>query len=172
LSDSREAPGGTSQTPRPAPLRQDGAGRATRQGTPCYQQRPEGQEEEDNDERQFHPHVPPAPARGGNDPGQPRQPPGLLRGRADRGGTETGAVMIGTYLLAAVALVAFGAAVGFVAVISLASHRDKNITAPASGRLYRGARAAHGLHGRRPEPFREAAAYRHDLPRPAGREWW
>lgn len=80
--------------------------------------------------------------------------------------------MIGTYVFAAVALVGFGAVVGFIAVISLASHRDKNITAPASSRFNRGARAAHGLHVHRPEPFREAAAYRHDLPSPADREWW
>lgn len=80
--------------------------------------------------------------------------------------------MIGTCVCAAVALVLFGAVGGFVAVISLASHKDKNLRAPASNRLARGARAAHGMHVRRPEPFREAAAYRHDLPRPADREWW
>jgi hypothetical protein len=80
--------------------------------------------------------------------------------------------MIGTYMLAAVALVLFGAAVGFVGVISLASRQDKNMTAPTSSRLARGARTANGLHVRRPEPFREAAAYRHDLPRPADRERW
>ena len=80
--------------------------------------------------------------------------------------------MTATYMFAAIALVLFGAFGGFVAVISLASHLDKNLRATASNRLARGARAAHGLHVRRPEPFREAAAYRHDLPRSAGREWW
>ena len=79
--------------------------------------------------------------------------------------------MIGTYVLAAVALIGFGAVGGFVAVISLASHRDKEITAPTSSRLDRGARSAHGLHVRL-EPLREAAAYRHELPRPSDREWW
>jgi hypothetical protein len=79
--------------------------------------------------------------------------------------------MIGTYVLAAVALVLLGAVGGVVAVISLASHWDKNVTAPPPSRLARGARVAHGLHVRQPEPFREAAAYRHDLPRPADREW-
>jgi hypothetical protein len=71
-----------------------------------------------------------------------------------------------------VALVLFGAAGGFIAVISLASRQDKDMTAPASGRLARGSRAAHGLGVRRPEAFHEAAAYRHDLPRTADREWW
>jgi hypothetical protein len=80
--------------------------------------------------------------------------------------------MTGTYVFAAIALVLFGAFGGFVAVISLASHQDKNLRAPASNRLARGARAAHGMHAYRPEPVREAAAYRHNLPPPADREWW
>ncbi len=80
--------------------------------------------------------------------------------------------MIGTYVLAALALVLFGAAVGFIAVISLASRQDKDMTASTPNRLARGARAANGLHVRRPELLREAAAYRHDLPQPDDREWW
>ena len=72
----------------------------------------------------------------------------------------------------AAALVLFGAALGFVAVVSLASRRDKDMTAPAPNRLARGARAANGLHVRHPELFREAAAYRHNLPRPGDRERW
>jgi hypothetical protein len=79
--------------------------------------------------------------------------------------------MIEEYVLASVALILLGAVGGFVAVISLASHRDKNLIAPAPNRLARGARAAHGLYVRHPEQFREAAAYRHDLPRPTDREW-
>ena len=78
--------------------------------------------------------------------------------------------MIGTYVLAAVALVLFGAAGGFVAVISLASHRDKDITTPTTDRLHRGARVATRLHTRGPGVLHEAA-YRHDLPRPTDREW-
>lgn len=79
--------------------------------------------------------------------------------------------MIGTYVFAAVALVLFGAAGGYIAVISLASRRDKEITAPISRRLARGARVANGLHVRRPDPLHEAAAYRHDLPWLTDREW-
>jgi hypothetical protein len=79
--------------------------------------------------------------------------------------------MIG-YLVVAVALILFGAALGFAAVVSLASRKDKILTAPPLNRIVSGARAANGLHViRHPEPFREAA-YRHDLPRPVDREWW
>ena len=80
--------------------------------------------------------------------------------------------MIGTYVFAAVALVLFGAFGGFVAVISLASHRDKDLLPPLRTGSPAARRAAHGMHARRPEPLREAAAYRHDLPPPADREWW
>ena len=79
--------------------------------------------------------------------------------------------MIGTYVSAAVALFLFGAAGGYIAVISLASRRDKDMTTPTSSRLARGARVANGLYVRRPDPLHEAAAYRHDLPRPTDREW-
>jgi hypothetical protein len=79
--------------------------------------------------------------------------------------------MIG-YLLVAVALILFGAALGFVAVVSLASHQDKDLTAAPSSRLARGARTANGLHTRHHQPLRESAAYRHDLPGLRGREWW
>lgn len=82
--------------------------------------------------------------------------------------------MIG-YLIVAVALVLFGAVLGFVAVVSVGSLRakDPDLTAPPPNRLARGARAASGMHAiRHAEPFREAAAYRHDLPRPGNREWW
>jgi hypothetical protein len=78
--------------------------------------------------------------------------------------------MTGTYLFAAVALVLFGATGGYIAVISLASRRDKDMTTPTSSRLARGARVANGLHVLRPDPPHEAAAYRHDLPRLTDRE--
>lgn len=79
--------------------------------------------------------------------------------------------MTGTYVFAAVALVLFGAAGGYTAVISLASRRDKDMTAPTSSRLARGARVGNGLHVRRPDPLHEAAAYRHDLPWLTDPEW-
>lgn len=75
------------------------------------------------------------------------------------------------YLIVAVVMILLGIAIGFVAVVSLAGRLDKDVTVPPPNRFARGARAASGLH-RRPEPFREAAAYRHDLPRPGDREWW
>jgi hypothetical protein len=79
--------------------------------------------------------------------------------------------MIG-YMLIAVALILFGAALGFVAVISWASPRDKKLTSPPPNQLFRSARAASGLHAiRHQEPLREAAAHRHDLPRQGDREW-
>jgi hypothetical protein len=77
--------------------------------------------------------------------------------------------MIGAYLLCAAALVLFGAAGGFVVVVSLASHRDKDITSPTTDRIHRGARVATRLHTRGPSVLHEAA-YRHNLPRPTGRE--
>jgi hypothetical protein len=79
--------------------------------------------------------------------------------------------MIGTYAIAAVALVLLGAAVGFIAVISLAIHRDKDMTTATSDRLARGARVATGAHARRPGVRHEAAANRHDLPPLTDREW-
>jgi hypothetical protein len=82
--------------------------------------------------------------------------------------------MIG-YLIVGVALVLFGVALGFVAVVSVGSHLaiDPDLTASPPSRLARGSRAASGMHAiRHAEPFREAAAYRHDLPRPGDRERW
>jgi len=78
--------------------------------------------------------------------------------------------MIEAYVLAAVALVLLGAAGGFIAVISLAIRRDKDITVPTSDRLARGARVANRVHTRGPGVLHEAA-YRHDLPRLTDREW-
>jgi len=75
-------------------------------------------------------------------------------------------------VLAAVALFLFGAFCGFVAIVAMASHRDKDIDAPAPDRFARGARVATGLHTRGPGVFDEAAAWRHDLPRLNDEEWW
>jgi hypothetical protein len=82
--------------------------------------------------------------------------------------------MMATYLVAAIALFLFGAMIGFVAVISMASHRDKDIIGPPPDQLARGARVAYRLHTRGPGVFREAA-YRNDPPQPpdrSDREWW
>ena len=82
--------------------------------------------------------------------------------------------MIG-YLIVAVALVLLGAALGFVAVVSLGSRqaKDPHLTTSPPSRLARGARAATGMHAiRHTEPLREAAAYRHNLPRPSDPKWW
>jgi hypothetical protein len=67
--------------------------------------------------------------------------------------------MIGFVVIAVVVLVLFGAAVGFMAVVSLAGWLDKDVTVPPQTRLARAGRAAGGMH-RRPEPIREAVAYR------------
>jgi hypothetical protein len=82
--------------------------------------------------------------------------------------------MIGAYAVAAIALFLFGAVIGFVAVISMASHRDKDIISPAPDRITQGARVAYRLHTRGPGVFHEAA-YRHESPRPpdrTDRDWW
>jgi hypothetical protein len=76
--------------------------------------------------------------------------------------------MIEAYAVTAAVLVLLGAVVGFVAVISLAIHRDKDITMPASSRLVRGSRVATGLHSRGLQVPREAAY--HHLPPRTGRE--
>jgi hypothetical protein len=78
--------------------------------------------------------------------------------------------MIAMYMLTAFALLLLGAAGGFIAVIAVASRRDKDITTPASSRLVRGARTANRLHTRGRGVLHEAA-YRHDQPRLTDREW-
>jgi hypothetical protein len=53
------------------------------------------------------------------------------------------------YLLSAVALLAAGAALGYVLLVAVAIHReeaDRSFKAVRSGRLIRGARAANGLY--------------------------
>jgi hypothetical protein len=85
-------------------------------------------------------------------------------------GRETGASMMGAYAFIAVALVLLGAVGGFMAVMSLASHRDKDPTTATSSRVARGARVVNGFHARHPG-IRHEAAYRHHLHRPNDREW-
>jgi len=75
--------------------------------------------------------------------------------------------MIGAYAIVALALFLMGVLGGFIAVISVASHRDRDFTTGAPGRIARGARTANGVHTR----FYEPVYYRHDLPLPADREW-
>jgi hypothetical protein len=79
--------------------------------------------------------------------------------------------MIGAYVVIAAALFLFGAVCGFVVLVSLASHRDKDLDSPAPSRYVRGARVATSLHTRGPGMFQEAA-YRHELPRLNDEEWW
>jgi hypothetical protein len=79
--------------------------------------------------------------------------------------------MILAYGLALLALFLLGAVIGYIAVISLASHRDKDITTATRSRIARGARITNGLHARRPGVFHEQVAYRHNLPPRTDREW-
>lgn len=78
--------------------------------------------------------------------------------------------MMGTYIIAAVALVLVGATGGFMIVISLASHQDKDLISPTSDRIKRGARVANGLHVRWPTVPREGA-YQHDLRESTNLDW-
>ena len=73
-------------------------------------------------------------------------------------------------MLAALALFLLGAVGGVMAVVSLASRRDSDITTPAPGRLARGARTVNRLHTRGLGVHHEAA-YRHDRARITDREW-
>ncbi len=79
--------------------------------------------------------------------------------------------MIGAYVIAAIALVLLGAAGGFIIVVSLGSHRDKDLITPPSGRIKRGARVANGLHVLCPGDVHREAACRHDHSRPADWDW-
>jgi hypothetical protein len=78
--------------------------------------------------------------------------------------------MIEMYLLIALALFLLGATGGCIVVISLASHRDHDITTPAASRLARGARTATRLHTRGLGVHHQVA-YRHDRGRMVDREW-
>jgi hypothetical protein len=72
--------------------------------------------------------------------------------------------MTEVYVITAAVLVLSGAVLGFVAVISLAIHRDKDITMPATSRLVRGSRVATGQH-RRGMQIPGEVAYHHLPPR-------
>ena len=73
--------------------------------------------------------------------------------------------MVAEYTAIAIALVLFGAAAGWMAIIRLAIYRErKEFTVGAPDRVTRGARVVNGLHVRRPAGVREPAYYRHDLP--------
>jgi hypothetical protein len=73
--------------------------------------------------------------------------------------------MIEVYALAAVALLAAGAVIGFVALVSLGIHREetaRSVTTPTSDRVARGARAATGMYARLPGVLQEASHHRQD----------
>ncbi len=69
-------------------------------------------------------------------------------------------VMIGMYAIVALALIAGGAALGIVTVVSLGIHREKKAR---PGWAARGARAANGLYVRRPGAASQARARQKDL---------
>lgn len=71
--------------------------------------------------------------------------------------------MIGVYALVAGVLLAAGAVIGFVAVVSLGIHREeaaRSMTIPTSDRIARGARAANGVYVRIPGVLQEASLHR------------
>ena len=74
--------------------------------------------------------------------------------------------MIEVYVLAAVALLAAGAAAGFVVVVSLGIRREeavRSMTIPTSDQVARGARVANGLYVRRPGVIQEASLRQQQL---------
>jgi hypothetical protein len=79
--------------------------------------------------------------------------------------------MTGAYTLALLALFLLGATVGCIAIVSLAIHRDKDITTGTSDLIARGARITNGVHARRPGVLHEQVAHRHDLPSHSDWEW-
>lgn len=80
--------------------------------------------------------------------------------------------MTGAYVAAAVALFFFGALCGFVVLVSLAIHRDKDLDSPAPDRITRGARVATHLHTRGPGVFQDPAFYYRPRPQRPDQEWW
>jgi hypothetical protein len=71
--------------------------------------------------------------------------------------------MIEVYALAAVALLAAGAVVGFLVVVALGIHREEaalSMTTTTSDRVARGARVANGLSARSPGILQEVSLYR------------
>ncbi len=79
------------------------------------------------------------------------------------------------YVIIAAVLFAAGAGTGFLAVIVLAIHREERhntMTLDAPDTITRGARAATGMHARRPGVLYEPAYYyHHRQPPPSDREW-
>lgn len=71
--------------------------------------------------------------------------------------------MIGAYVVA-VALLAAGAVIGFLALVSIGTHLDRNVRQPARGRLTRGARAANGISIRISGVTRETGRGPQDYP--------
>jgi hypothetical protein len=76
-----------------------------------------------------------------------------------------------TYAFALLALFLLGAVIGYVALVSVASHRDKDITTSTSSRIARGARRTNGLYAQRPGVLHEKVAYRHQRPPHDDWEW-
>jgi hypothetical protein len=76
--------------------------------------------------------------------------------------------MIEAYALTAVALLAAGATIGFMALVCLGIRREEaagSLTTSASDRITRGARAANGLSARRGEDFLAHRATREKVTR-------
>jgi hypothetical protein len=77
-------------------------------------------------------------------------------------------MMIGI-LLAAVALLGIGAALGWVVLVSLGIRREENsrtLTLATPDKIARGARVTMGVHARRPALIHQTAAYYRNDPRP------
>ena len=82
------------------------------------------------------------------------------------GGRQEGTVgMMEAYALAAVALLAAGAVIGFLAFVSLGTNRDdaaRSMLNPTSDRVARGARIANGVSGRGSSVIHDTTPYRQD----------
>jgi hypothetical protein len=73
--------------------------------------------------------------------------------------------MIEVYALAAAAFVVAGIALGFIAVVSLAIHREekaRSLTITSPSRLMSGARAACGVYSRMQDVGQQADYHPHD----------
>lgn len=83
--------------------------------------------------------------------------------------------MMSAILIAAVAVFGLGAALGYVALVSLGIRREeasRTFTLPTPDKIARGARVTMGVHARRPAVIHEAAAYyRRDPRSPQDQEW-
>jgi hypothetical protein len=82
--------------------------------------------------------------------------------------------MLITILIGGVALLGLGAALGYVALVSLGIRREeasRTLTLATPDKLARGARVTMGVHAKRPAVIHEAAAYyRRDPQWPQDRE--